>query len=121
MRVHSATRTPWAAPPSTDTNIGIYSDHWREYERSSRLGLLRILVIVLCLPVLAALGYVTSRFGEWTTIALVVLLVAWLVALTLAVVQQSRVTCPQCTGRYSRGKGLSNCPHCGLRMLQENP
>lgn len=30
------------------------------------------------------------------TIALVVLLVAWLVALTLAVVQQSRVTCPQC-------------------------
>jgi len=28
---------------------------------------------------------------------------------------------PLCHTRYSRGKYLVNCPHCGLRMLQDDP
>ncbi len=83
--------------------------------------MLRILAIVVCLPLLAILGYWASALGEWTTLVLVALLLVWLVVLIREVVNQSKVNCPQCKGIYSRGKYLSNCPHCGLRMLQENP
>ena len=32
----------------------------------------------------------------------------------------SKVVCPRCATRYSRGKFLVNCPKCDLRMLQED-
>lgn len=83
--------------------------------------MLRILAIVVCLPVLAVLGYLASGLGEWTTLVLIALLLVWVAVLIREVVKQSKVACPQCQGAYSRGKYLSNCPHCGLRMLQENP
>ena len=36
--------------------------------------MLRVLAIVVCLPVLAVLGYLASGLGEWTTLVLVALL-----------------------------------------------
>ena len=101
--------------------MGIYSEHWDKYKKESRKNLLLLgLLIVLGLPATAVLAFFASRFtGEYPFYLHAGLLVAWLVVFTLLAIRSSRVICPRCDTTYSRGKGLSNCPQCGLRMLQD--
>jgi len=103
--------------------MGIYSEHWEKYKKQSLNWLVRLgLLVVIGLPalVLAALavGRVTGNSPAYFQLGL---LAVWLIAFTWTALLSSRVVCPRCNTQYSRGKGLSNCPHCGLRMLQDEP
>lgn len=103
--------------------MGIYSAHWNDYRKESRKGVFHLaLLLVLGLPGTALVAYGVGQFtGEYPFHVHAGLLVAWLVAFASLAIRYSRVVCPRCRARYSRGKWLSNCPQCGLRMLQEDP
>ncbi|MBK6471246.1 MAG: hypothetical protein IPF94_11085 [Betaproteobacteria bacterium] len=102
--------------------MGTYTDHWARYKKNSTRELLKALLLIgVGLPGLALVGYGLSQVTEYAVPLQVALLVLWLVALTRLLLHQSKVPCPRCGETYSRGKYLSNCPKCGLRMLQEDP
>lgn len=103
--------------------MGTYTDDWNKYKRDNIRGVVRLLllfVVGLPLTVLVALGvqWLTGSYPAYLHIGLLLL---WLVSFTLLAVRHSRVVCPRCSTQYSRGKWLSNCPQCGLRMLQDEP
>ncbi len=102
--------------------MGIYTEHWKRYLRSSARSLLRaFLWIGLGLPAIAFVGYALSSTTDLAIPIEIALLVLWLVGFTRMAIRQSRVTCPRCAEIYTRGKGLRDCPRCGLRMLDEGP
>lgn len=102
--------------------MGLYTDHWARHRRHANTCTLQALwVFGVGVPAIAGAGYLLSPLTTFRTTVLVVIAVAWLVALTLLVLRGSRVDCPRCSARYTRGKYLVNCPRCGLRMLQEDP
>lgn len=102
--------------------MGQYTNHWELHKRQSLRGTLQALAAVaIGVPALAAAGYGLSPLNDRRTVLLLILVAAWLVALTRIVVRASKVTCPRCGTGYSRGKFLVNCPSCGLRMFQEDP
>jgi Mn2+/Fe2+ NRAMP family transporter len=101
--------------------MGQYTEHWAKYRTDSNRSTFRMLGVLLCLPIIALVGYGLTQFTEWALPALGVMLVAWLVVLVRLALSSSKVPCPRCSTVYSRGKFLCNCPHCGLRMLQEDP
>jgi len=102
--------------------MGLYSDHWTTYKLNSTRGLLHALLLIgVVLPCLALVAYGLSQITEYAVPLQIALLLAWLVVLTRLLLRQSKVPCPRCGEIYSRGKYLSNCPKCGLRMLQEDP
>lgn len=102
--------------------MGTYTEHWARHKRLANRCTLQALALVgLGLPSVAALGYLLSPLTNVTTSVLLLAIAAWLAALTVLVVRGSRVECPRCQARYSRGKYLVNCPQCGLRMFQEKP
>jgi hypothetical protein len=72
------------------------------------------------LPSVGLAGMLLGPLDNVDTAILGGLLLAWLIALVKVVLHFSKVSCPRCGTRYSRGKYLSNCPSCGLRMLQED-
>lgn len=103
--------------------MGLYTEHWNRYKRDSVRGVVQLLLLIaLGLPAtaLVAVGVqaLTGSYPIWLHLPL---LVAWLIAFTMLAVRHSRVICPRCATRYSRGRSLCNCPRCGLRMLQEDP
>lgn len=100
--------------------MGQYTEHWEKYKRASARDTFRLLRLILCVPVIGLVGLGLSQVTDWAVPVLIGLLVAWLCVFTLFCVRASRVLCPQCSKVYSRGKYLCNCPHCGLRMLQED-
>lgn len=103
--------------------MGIYTEHWSNYKRRSVRGIVHLLLLLavgLPLTVLVAIG-VERLTGSYPIYLHVGLLLLWLVFFTLLAVRYSRVSCPRCDATYSRGKGLCNCPKCGLRMLQDDP
>ncbi len=102
-------------------NVGQYTQHWKDYQRASNRRTLQILGVVACLPGIALIGYWLSSRTPWALAMLGALLVAWLTFLVRLAIRSTKVCCPQCGAHYSRGKYVSNCPQCGLRMLQEDP
>ncbi len=103
--------------------MGTYTEHWNNYKRNSVRGLLYLLLLfIVGLPAtaLVAIGIeqLTSSYPIYLHVGL---LLVWLVMFTMLLVRYSRVICPRCDAQYSRGKGLCNCPKCGLRMLQDEP
>lgn len=103
--------------------MGLYTAHWDQYKRDSVRWLRWLLALfALGLPFTALVAVGMERWtGTYPVVLHLSLLVAWLVAFTWLLVRSSRVGCPRCGARYSRGKWLSNCPQCDLRMLQEEP
>ena len=102
--------------------MGIYTEHWARYKKSGTRGLLQALLLIgVGIPGLALVGYGLSQVTKLAVPLQIALLGLWLVALTRLLLRQSKVPCPRCGETYSRGKYLSNCPKCGLRMLQEDP
>lgn len=102
--------------------MGLYTDHWKRYRRSSAWGLLRAFSMIgVGLPAIAFVGYALSKSTELAIPIEIALLIAWLVVFTRMMLRQSRVQCPRCSEIYSRGKGLCNCPKCGLRLLDDGP
>jgi len=103
--------------------MGTYTAHWTEYKKNSLRGLCYLgLLIAVGLPATALVAYGVGQWtGEYPFYLHLGLLVTWLVALIWLAVHYSRMTCPRCRTNYSRGKGLCNCPRCGLRMLQDEP
>lgn len=102
--------------------MGIYTEHWEKYKKSGTRGLLTALLFIgIGIPGLALVGYGLSQVTEYAVPLQIALLVLWLVVLTRLLLRQSKVPCPRCGETYSRGKYLSNCPKCGLRMLQQDP
>ena len=103
--------------------MGTYTAHWAEYKKHSLRGLCYLgLLVVLGLPATGLVAYgVNQLTGEYPFYLHFGLLVAWLFAFTWVAIHYSRVTCPRCRTKYARGKWLSNCPRCGLRMLQDEP
>ena len=103
--------------------MGTYTDHWNRYKRESVRGVIRLMLLLgvgLPLTALVALG-VQRLTGEYPFHLHISLLIAWLVAFTALAVRYSRVVCPRCDEKYSRGRWLCDCPKCGLRMLQDEP
>ena len=103
--------------------MGAYSEHWERYRRQSLRWLAYLaLLLVLGLPTTALVALAVERVtGEFPALLQLGLLAIWLVVFTVAAIRASRVPCPRCETVYSRGKGLCNCPGCGLRMLQDDP
>jgi hypothetical protein len=103
--------------------LGTYSAHWEAYKKQSLRWLVRLaLLIVVGLPATALVAFAVERVtGTFPAYLQLGLLAIWLVALIVAATRASRVTCPRCATVYARGKGLCNCPQCGLRLLQEEP
>lgn len=101
--------------------MGQYTEHWARYTQQQNRYTIQLLGLVLLLPAIALLGYGLSYLTELAIPILLVLLLAWLVLLTRLALRSTKVLCPRCSAVYARGKYLSNCPQCGLRMLQEEP
>jgi hypothetical protein len=103
--------------------MGMYTEHWNNYKRNSVEGMLYLpLLFVLGLPFTALVAIGVERWsGRYPIVLHVGLLLVWLVVFTMLLVRYSRVSCPRCGTQYSRGKGLCDCPKCGLRMLQDEP
>ena len=103
--------------------MGAYTAHWDAFRKNSLKGLCYLgLLLVLGLPGTALVAYgVNQLTGEYPFYLHLGLLSVWLVAFTWLAIRYSRVICPRCRTQYSRGKWLSNCPRCGLRMLQDEP
>lgn len=102
--------------------MGLYTQHWERYRKQTLRGALCALAIVgVGVPAIALAGFLLRPLNHLRTALLVSLAAVWLVLLVSIVVRSSRVVCPRCSTRYSRGRFLVTCPKCGLRMLQENP
>lgn len=102
--------------------MGLYTEHWAQCKQHANTSTLQaLLMLALGLPAIAGAGYLLSPLTAAGTTVLVAIIVTWLVALTALVLRGSKVDCPRCSARYSRGKFLVNCPKCGLRMFQEDP
>jgi hypothetical protein len=103
--------------------MGKYTEHWDRYKQESKKQtIVLLLLIAIGLPGTALVAYLISLVtGEYPALIHLGMLGAWLVLFTTLAVRASKVVCPQCGTVYSRGKSLSNCPHCGLRMLQDEP
>jgi uncharacterized membrane protein len=103
--------------------MGVYSAQWEEQRKQARKNILKFLLLfVVALPIAVLTSYLSEKLSfEPAIFFLLAPLVAWLAAFTVLAIRSSRVVCPRCNARYSRGKYLSNCPKCGLRMFQENP
>ena len=101
--------------------MGQYTEHWANYKRESNRRTRQLLGVLLCLPLIALLGFGLSQVTRGAIPVVVGLLLAWLLVLTRLALRASKVQCPHCPMVHSRGKYLSNCPQCGLRMLQEDP
>lgn len=103
--------------------MGTYTEHWNRYKHDSVRGLLHLLLLfIVGLPITALVAIGMERWtGRYPIFLHVALLLIWLVIFTALLIRHSRVVCPRCGTRYSRGKWLCDCPKCGLRMLQEEP
>lgn len=102
--------------------MGLYTEHWENYRKRTLRGTLyALLMLALGVPAVAALGYLLQPLDNVRTALLVGVILFWLSVLVTVALRHSRVVCPRCETRYSRGKYLVNCPKCGLRMLQESP
>jgi len=103
--------------------MGTYSRHWEKYKKQSLKWLVYLgLLIVVGLPSTALIAFAVGRVtGDFPAYLQLGMLAVWLVVLVFTALRASRVICPRCDNVYSRGKYLSNCPKCGLRMLQEDP
>jgi len=103
--------------------MGTYTAHWAEYKKDGLRGLCYLgLLVIIGLPATALVAYGVSQVtGEYPFYLHLGLLAVWLFAFVRLAIRYSRVTCPRCATKYSRGKGLCNCPRCGLRMLQDEP
>ncbi|RZA29070.1 MAG: hypothetical protein EOP02_05555 [Proteobacteria bacterium] len=103
--------------------MGLYTEHWNRYKQDSVRGTSRMLLLfVLGLPATALVAVGVQKLaGDYPVYLHIGLLAIWLVAFTALSVRYSRVTCPRCQARYSRGRWLVNCPKCDLRMLQDDP
>lgn len=103
--------------------MGSYTEHWNQYKRQSVRGVVYLLLLFavgLPLTAIAALG-VQKLTGTYPFHFHISLLIVWLVSFTVLAVRYSRVVCPRCNAKYSRGRWLCDCPRCGLRMLQDDP
>jgi hypothetical protein len=102
--------------------MGLYTDYWAQHKRHANKSTLQALATLgLGLPAVAGLGYLLSPLTDLGTALLLAAVMTWVIALTSLVLRGSKVVCPRCFTRYSRGKFLVNCPKCGLRMFQEDP
>ena len=102
--------------------MGRYTDHWQGYARESRRRLVQFaLLFGLGLPATGLIAWLSYRLsGEYQVVPHLTGLAVWLVAFTWLALRGSAVTCPRCAQKYQRGRWLSNCPKCNLRMLQED-
>lgn len=101
--------------------MGQYTEYWSRYTKENARRTLQLLGVVAFLPVIALGGYGLSQITTRAVPVVIGALAIWLVIVTVFAVRSSKVQCPRCSTAYSRGKFLSNCPQCGLRMLQEDP
>lgn len=102
--------------------MGAYTEHWERHKKRSVRGVLyALLVIAVGVPSAAVVGMLLEPLDSIDTCVLIALLVGSLIAFTIILIRFSKVLCPRCQTEYSRGKFVTNCPKCGLRMLQENP
>jgi hypothetical protein len=103
--------------------MGIYTEHWNQYKKRNIRGVLYgMLMLVIALPATALISLgVEELTGEYPAYLHIGLLVIWLIVLTMLILRYSRIICPRCSTQYTHGKGLADCPKCGLRMLQEDP
>lgn len=102
--------------------MGLYTEHWNRYRQHNARATLRVLaVLVGGLGGIALLGFL---LGPLTDVRMAILggaLVVWLVGFIGMAVRANGVVCPRCSTKYARGKYLTACPQCGLKMLQEDP
>ena len=102
--------------------MGQYTEHWSKVKRQSLSSTLHaLLVLAVGLPAIAGLGYLLSPLDDLRTAFFLLVIVCWLVLFTTVILRGTRVLCPRCDTKYSRGKYLVNCPKCGLRMYQDAP
>ncbi len=103
--------------------MGTYTDHWNKYKRESVRGVIYLLLLfAVGLPLTALVALGVQRFtGTYPFYIHIALLLFWLISFTVLAVRYSRVVCPRCSAKYSRGRWLCDCPKCGLRMLQDEP
>jgi hypothetical protein len=102
--------------------MGIYTEHWEQYKRRNvRDTLWALVLIVLGFPAIAFLGYLLSPLDNVRMAVLGGAIVLFLGVFTSRMLRASKVSCPRCQTRYSRGRSLVDCPKCSLRMLQEDP
>lgn len=106
-----------------ESQQGPYATHWERVRRDAVRGAVRLgLLVIVGLPATAlvalAVEHVTQRYPM---LLHGVLLVAWLIAFTWLALRHSRVACPRCATVYGRGRGVCNCPRCGLRMFDDGP
>lgn len=102
--------------------MGLYTEYWESYRKRTIRGTLYALAVLgFGVPAIAAFGYLLAPLDNSRTALLLTVIVVWLAGLVTLVLRHSRVVCPRCQTRYSRGKFAVNCPQCGLRMLQEEP
>jgi ribosomal protein S27AE len=76
---------------------------------------------MLLLPLLALLGYAMPERGGWSIFVILALLLVWLLGIVRLALRATKVSCPACLTVYARSKYRMHCPHCGLRMFQEDP
>jgi len=101
--------------------MGRYSDHWARYRKDHTRGTLQVLALVgIGLPAIALCGYALAQLTVHATPLQLALIVAWLAAFARLLIRASKVVCPRCGTRYTRGKHLSDCPTCSLRMMQDD-
>jgi hypothetical protein len=103
--------------------MGTYTEHWKQYRKRNIRGVVYVLLmLVIGLPVTALISLgVEQLTGEYPAYLHVGLIVIWLVVFTMLILRYSRVLCPRCGTQYTHGRGLADCPKCGLKMLQEDP
>jgi hypothetical protein len=105
--------------------MGLYTQQWDQYKKHNVRGILNVfLLIIVGLPVtiLLPLGLQELTGGDYPVYLQLGLLVIWLAGFTMLVIRYSYVMCPRCGTRYSKhNRGITACPQCGLRLLQEDP
>jgi tellurite resistance protein TehA-like permease len=103
--------------------MGAYTEHWNQHKKRNVRGMLYVLLLlVVGLPVTALIPLgIEQLTGDYPVYIQLALLVVWLVVFTMMIIRFSRATCPRCGAQYTHGRGLVDCPQCGLRMLQEDP
>src|ERR1044071_4887510 len=102
--------------------MGAYTEHGERYSKRNARGVLYALLVVgVGLPTAAGVGMLLEPMDTVDLVIFVGVLVLWLITLTMVLIRFSKVSCPRCQTQSSRGKYLTKCPSCDLRMLQEEP
>ena len=102
--------------------MGKHTRYWQDYSRAQARGALRLFVTIAAwaaaVMVLTIAHEQLGRAFPWVIGAAFAGLVASILYLSR---HAYRVVCPECNTVYQRFKWHGQCPHCGLKLLQEEP